>query len=73
MNPDLSKITIVVDDIYAAGICGRGAIKWFRDRGLDWTDFRRNGISAKVLWDVGDGYAQLVVTKRLEREAPTDG
>ncbi len=70
---DLTGITIRVTDIKKAGICGRGARPFFADHGLSWSKFVSDGIPAQVLWDTGDGYARLVVTRKLEREKTTDG
>ncbi len=70
---DLTGITIYVIDIKKAGICGRGARPFFKEHGLSWSKFLSNGIPAQVLWDTGDGYARLVVTRKLERERLTGG
>lgn len=71
MSVNLKTLKIIPDDIYTAGICGKGARPFFLRHGLDWSDFVTNGISAQVLWDTGDGYARRVVTKKLE--TLTDG
>lgn len=70
---DLSQITIRASDIYKAGICGSGARGFWRERGWAWSDFLTNGISAQTLWDTGDGYARLVVRRKLAREGLSDG
>lgn len=71
---NLSDVTIRVSDVRKAGIClgPRGAFGFWRQHGWDFKDFLENGIAAQRLWDTGDGYARLVVTRKLAREA-TDG
>ena len=73
MTVDLAGITIRVTDIKKAGICGAGARPFFAEHGLNWSAFLDKGISAQTLWDTGDGYAQMVVTRKIEREGLTDG
>lgn len=69
----LAGVTIYVTDIKKAGICGRGARLFFAEHGLNWSAFLAAGVSAQTLWDTGDGYARLVVTRTLEREGPSRG
>lgn len=74
MSIDLDKLTITVTDIKKAGIClGQGARPFFAARGVEWSDFMRTGVTARWLWDTGDGYARLIVTRKLMREGLSDG
>ncbi len=74
MSVDLDTIIITVTDIKKAGIClGHGARPFFAARGIEWPEFMRNGVTARWLWDTEDGYAQMIVTRKLEREGLSDG
>lgn len=74
MSANLDDIIITVTDIKKAGIClGQGARPFFADRGIPWKDFMRDGVTARWLWDTGNGYAQMIVTRKLEREALSNG
>lgn len=66
---DLSSVTITITDIRAAGICASGARRWFRDHGIDFAAFLKDGISAAELIERGDQMAQRVVDRKLERES----
>lgn len=46
-------------------VCGRGRV-WFRRHGLDWSDFKKNGIDVERLRATGD---QLGMIKKLEQTA----
>lgn len=43
------------------GLCRPRARDWFKRYGLDWDDFRKNGIEADALLATGDGFAVEVV------------
>lgn len=57
----MNDITVHWRHIQAARLCSRGARKWFTDRGLDWSDFLKNGIAAQTLSDLEDALADRVV------------
>ncbi len=61
--------TIRIDDIVKAGFCVRGARRWFRDHGLDFRAMLKDGIPEEELLRNGDSLAELVVTRKREREA----
>lgn len=65
---------VTVDDIRKAGHCiGLPTKRWFREYGLDYRDFLKNGIEAERLLATGDGIAARVVRLKCEREGVTDG
>lgn len=65
-GPD-EDFVITVSDCRQAGHCARGIRRWFEDHGLDFRDFCRNGISAQVMWDTGDGQGRNVVSHVLNK------
>jgi hypothetical protein len=67
-KPDLSELTITVDDVRLAGYCVRGVRRWFEGYDLDFRAFIENGMDAKRLLATGDAAAHRVVEMRLERE-----
>ena len=52
---------VTMRDLRAAKYCGRGARKFFEERGMDWSKFIREGISAEELKKTGDAMALYVV------------
>lgn len=50
------------------GFCARGSRQFFARYGLDWDDFRRNGIDAEKLRATGDALA-LAVIEHAQRMA----
>lgn len=65
---NLEGVTVRMSDLRKAGICGRGARSFWVERGWSWSDFLTNGVPAQTLWDTGDGYARMVVKRKLDRE-----
>lgn len=66
----MNNFTVRLRHIQAARLCSRGARKWFTDRGLDWSDFLKNGIAAQTLIDTNDALADRVIAvARREQEA----
>lgn len=51
------------------GLCRPRTRDWFKRYGLDWDDFRKNGIEADALLATGDGFALEVVRQVTELEA----
>lgn len=64
----MSDLIIRIDDIRLAGYCVSGARGWFKDHGLDFRDFIRNGIPASEFIAKGDQLAVTVVERKKERE-----
>lgn len=52
---------ITLRDIHAVHQCRKGAQRFFERYGLDWHDFRRNGIKASQLEATGDALVKKVV------------
>lgn len=69
---NLEGVTIRMPDLRRAGICGKGARAFWAERGWDWPGFLEFGIAAQTLWDTEDGYARMVVRRKMAREG-TDG
>ncbi len=42
------------DDVKNAGYCSSGLRTYFKQNGLDWMDFLRNGIDADILAAIDD-------------------
>lgn len=60
---------ITIDDIRLAGHCPAGARDWFRDHGLDFRTFLREGAAASALLAVDDnGLAVQVIERKKARE-----
>lgn len=61
-------LIITIDDVRKAGLCaGFKTRRWFEDQGIGYQDFIRNGVEADRLLATGDGHAELVVARRLQR------
>lgn len=59
-------------DIRALKYCNRGARIFFERNGLDWNDFRKNGVSFETLEAIGDGMGLAAIAeakRRYSREA----
>lgn len=61
---DLSKVKGFSSN---GGYCRRGGRLWFAAHGLDWDDFRKNGIDAERLRSTNDAFA-LKLLSTLEQE-----
>jgi len=73
-DPDLDSMIITIRDIQLAGHCPSGARRWFHGKPeLNFNDFLRNGVSARVLLDTKDGLAEQVVARTIKRKADTNG
>ena len=51
------EMKITISHARSAGICGRGARRFFALQGWDWTDFLTNGIDEEKLAATGDPFA----------------
>lgn len=60
---------VTMTDVRLAGHCAKGARSWFKDHGLDFRAFLRDGIEADELIAKGDALAQRVVDLKAKREA----
>jgi hypothetical protein len=59
---------ITINDVRAAGHCAQGARAWFEGHGLDFRAFLREGIPAARVLAIGDGLAEQVIRRTLERQ-----
>jgi len=55
-----------------AGFCRSGCRQWFAAHGLDWADFKINGIDSKKLEAIGDAFAIATVKWARECQAKED-
>lgn len=67
-DPRLDGMKITIDDVRSANHCSRGIKNWFTEKGLDFRDFLKNGISAKDFLATRDGLAERVVRLKMDRE-----
>ncbi len=63
----MTSLIVHMRHVRAANLCSRGARAWFAARGLPWTEFLQQGISAERLRATGDGLA-LRAVKAAEKE-----
>lgn len=66
MKITLDHLAIVRGFSARPGFCRRGARQWFRQQGLDWDSFRKDGIDAEVLLATGDAFAIAIVAAAKE-------
>lgn len=52
---------VTMKHVRQAGMCSSGARKFFESRGLNWSDFLKNGIESEKIVATGDGMALKVV------------
>ena len=57
-----------LEDMHAIDFCNRGARQWFKEHGLSWADFVRDGLEAETLLATGDAMAADVVAAARRRE-----
>ena len=50
----MSQLIVTHTDMRSAGYCNRSARIWFSRRGLDWAQFRREGLPIEILERTGD-------------------
>jgi hypothetical protein len=55
------------------GFCRGRSGEWAKRHGIDWKDFKRNGIDADVLLATGDGFALALVEWARKRREAGDG
>lgn len=64
-----SEPRIFMRHIRQAKLCSGGTRTWWRDNGLNWSDFLVNGIEGEALLATGDPLAMRVVeAARAERD-----
>ena len=51
-----------------AGFCSGGIRRWFAARGLDYSDFLKNGLDEAVFLQSGDPMAVAVVVQAYQRD-----
>jgi hypothetical protein len=62
LDKDLNRdIIIRMRDVRAAKQCSRGVRQFFRENGLDWSDFLKNGVKSGVIIDLKDEMGMQVV------------
>ncbi len=54
-------------DAKSLGYCNRGLRRWFDRHGLDFADFRRNGLDEQAFLATGDPMAARLVAYARER------
>jgi len=64
---------VKLEDGLALGFCTRGQMRFFRQHGLDFADFSRNGIPVERLAGIDDANMAKVVAKVQEREEGVSG
>jgi hypothetical protein len=60
-------LIITIADIRLAGMCARGARRWFEVQGLDFARLLKQGYPASVLLATGDAQAVKVVERTMKR------
>lgn len=58
---------ITMRDVRAAKMCSRGARVFCARNGLDWAEFIKHGLDAKVIEATGDAMAKQLVEVARER------
>lgn len=61
-------ITVRVEHIRNAGVCMRGARKWFELRGLSWSEFLSNGMPIDQVEALDDAFANRVAAAAREEQ-----
>lgn len=64
-----TNAVVTINDIASIAYCRRGARKFFADRGLDWSEFLKNGIPISTLETFDDVMVQdaiAVAKARIE-------
>ncbi|CAM5384217.1 hypothetical protein [Rhodanobacter lindaniclasticus] len=51
------------------GFCRGGARRWAKRNGIDWSQFRHQGVDEAVLLAIGDAFALAVVRNAHDMEA----
>ena len=57
INP---QVMVYMSHVRSSGQCSRGAREWFTSRGLDFSDFLRNGLKVEIVEALGDELANIV-------------
>lgn len=52
---------VTLEHLRQAKFCNRGTRLWFQGHGLDFNDFRKNGLPAEFLEQLGDQYGLKLV------------
>lgn len=58
---------ITINDIRKAGFCASGARGTIEHYGVDFRDFMKNGMDQDEFLAIGEGFARIVVERKLER------
>jgi hypothetical protein len=62
---------VTIEDVRAAGYCVSGARTWFRQHGLSFRDFMREGVPISTLEATGDAIALRMC--EVKRGGPSHG
>jgi hypothetical protein len=62
------SVIVTIRHLRAAGMCSREPRRWFKQQGLNWSDFATEGLPASVLIATADPLA-LKVVEIAQREA----
>lgn len=65
----MDDLIITFKDVLDCGHCITGTKRWFSDHRLEFRDFVKNGIPAKVFIEHGDHLAQDVVDRVMAKKA----
>lgn len=60
-------LIITMDDCIKAGHCPVGVRNWFRQQGLNFRNFMKNGIPARDMLATGDAQGKQVVERTVTR------
>lgn len=59
---------LTITDVRQAGLCVRGARRFFQHHGVDFADFVKNGISLAEAEATGDALVLRVIESKRKRE-----
>lgn len=62
---------VIAADMIALGYCSKGVREWFKQNGLDYPSFVKNGIDAELLAQTGDAMILRAIDVAKNREAKT--
>lgn len=66
-------IVTLADYMATPGCCCNGGRAFCRENGLDWNDFRKNGIDIEILKQFDHARIKAVITTALARYAAKQG
>lgn len=69
MTEVTSELRVFMRHVRAAKICAPGTRNFFRDNGLDWRDFLKNGIPVTTIREIGDHNALKAAIEAEKEQA----